>query len=692
MATVESQKTSKKRKLAAAEPSQPAGARPRRRRLRLLFWLPLALLLVVVALGPTLVSYTPLGGQLVDRFAPVDGTVEIGSLSVGWFSPLAASQVTLRNAQGNVVASVETLSGDKSLVQLILDRSNLGHFDVTAPELALVLRSKGSNLEDVLAPLLAGGSDGAAPAVAVSLKVVGGSATIDDQVSGRKYQINSLAADVAWDSSSTEPLSVAGSAKLVDANRTADVTISLGSQGSETAGALGSGHLKCQIDRLPLDVAEPLLRRRIAGGQLAGNLSARLDCTWGGGPKQDEVSVQGQIDATDLLLGATALGHDRIEMARLTVPCQIVGTAEQLRIDKLILDCDLGRISATGTIAPQDFAAGSLLAAAGRQTCQLSGKLDLMRLAALLPETLAIRSGTQITAGDLNVSLASGPAAGGVAADMSWHGKLETSDLEAIADGVALKWQQPLAVEFQAHDGPAGPVIDKVNCDASFMHVEAAGTLDQFTTGATFDLSHLASQLAQFVDLGGCQLAGKGQLQLIWQRDSVGRVQSQLDVSAHDFALATPSHRPWQEPSVMLHVEAAGTMTGNALTRVDMFSARFEAGSEQFTAQLSGPLDNPLAGVWPVQIGWQGDIAGLMPRAEVWLGAALAGWEAAGVGTLAAQVQLSSEGFDLDQCRLAIQRLHVWGHGLYLDEPQAEINATARWRRAGASSRCRWPA
>ncbi len=470
---------------------------------------------------------------------------------------------------------------------------------------------------------------------------------------------------------------------MVDANRTAELSISLSSAGSEAAGStLGGGHLTCQIDRLPLDVVEPLLRRRVAGGQLAGSLSARLDCTWGGGPKHDEVSVQGQVDATDLLLAAAALGRDRIEMAKLSVPCQIVGTSDELRIDKLLLDCDLGQVSLTGKIALADFAAGNVLAAVLHESCQLSGKLDLVRLAALLPDTLCIRPGTQVTAGELNVSLTSGPPAADQQSGMCWSGKVETSDLEAVADGTQFKWQQPLAVEFQAHDGPSGPVVDKINCDSSFLHVEGSGTLDQLTAGATFDLNRLATELAQFVDLRGCQLAGTGQLQLIWQRDQGGHVQSQADVTARDFALATPNRRPWQEASVALHVEGAGTMTGGTLAHVDALSARFEAGDERLSVQLVGPLDNPLSAAWPVQIGWQGELASLLPRVEVWTGTALAGWDAAGSGNLAAMAQVSADGLDMQQCTLTIQRLHLWGHGLYLDEPQAELSAAATWQRA----------
>ncbi len=687
MATAESKKSGKKLEAKAPRATSSAENRPRRRRwFRLAFWLPLVSFCALLALAPTLISWTPLGAWSVNHFVPLNGRIEIGSLSVGWFSPIVVSDITLRDSGGDAVATLAAASGDRSLLQLVLNHSDLGQLDLQQPTLHAVLHSSGSNLEDVLAPLLDGGSSSTAPtAVAVAVKVTGGSATVEDQSTGRKYQINDLAADVGWDSFSKEPLTAQGSAKLIDANRTADVSLSLKSQDSEAGGGtLGAGTLTCQIDRLPLDIVEPLLRRRLAGAQLAGSLSARLDCSWGGGPQHDEVSVEGQVDASDLLFTAAALGHDRIEMAKLTVPCQIVGTSKDVRIEKLLVDCDLGQLSLSGTVALADFAAGNTLAAMAHESCQLSGKLDLVRLAALLPDTLRIRPGTQVTAGELNVSLASQQAAAGQT-DLIWNGRIETSDLEAVADGAQFKWQQPLSVDFQAHDGPGGPVVDKLNCDSSFLHVEGSGTPDQLTAGASFDLKQLAIELAQFVDLQGCQLTGAGQAQLTWQRDQDGHVQSQADLTARDFTLAVPNRPIWSEANLTLHLDCAGAMPAGTITHVDTLATRLEAGDERLSVQLLRPVDDPSNKPWPVQIDWQGELAGLLPRIEILsglLGGAVSGWELAGSGNLQAVVQASSRELEVQQCRLSIQKLHAWGHGLYLDEPLAELTGTATWQRA----------
>ncbi len=98
-----------------------------------------------MAAAPSLVSWTPLGRQLIARFAPVDGSVEVGSLSVGWFSPLALTDVVARDPAGEVVAQVAAVRGDKPLWRLVTDHSDLGKFEIDQPSMNLVLRDGGSN-------------------------------------------------------------------------------------------------------------------------------------------------------------------------------------------------------------------------------------------------------------------------------------------------------------------------------------------------------------------------------------------------------------------------------------------------------------------------------------------------------------------------------------------------------------------
>src|ERR1051325_7852317 len=105
--------------------TQPPTPRKWPRRLLGLF----GTLIVLVWAAPIIAGYTPLVGWACRHAdAYIDGTVEAGGASLGWFSPMVLSDVTVRDAQGNVVGEIPRVVGDRSLLKLLLDRSDLGSF------------------------------------------------------------------------------------------------------------------------------------------------------------------------------------------------------------------------------------------------------------------------------------------------------------------------------------------------------------------------------------------------------------------------------------------------------------------------------------------------------------------------------------------------------------------------------------
>ena len=93
-----------------AEPG-PAGPAPKPRRRRWLLWVPV-LLLVVLFFLPGLVAHTPLLGWVLDQ-AMVDlkGELSVERVSLGWFSPIEAERIEVRDAAGQSVLTAEKLSG-----------------------------------------------------------------------------------------------------------------------------------------------------------------------------------------------------------------------------------------------------------------------------------------------------------------------------------------------------------------------------------------------------------------------------------------------------------------------------------------------------------------------------------------------------------------------------------------------------
>ena len=136
--------------------TKPPSARPvqKRRRWRLLTTL--AVLAVFVWLLPMIVANTPLLPWIVKQAtAELNGSATIQSASLGWFSPVGATGIEVRDKDGKSVVSIASLNGDRPLVAILCDYTNLGTFRLVGTKVSAVLRDDGSNVEDVLAKYLA---------------------------------------------------------------------------------------------------------------------------------------------------------------------------------------------------------------------------------------------------------------------------------------------------------------------------------------------------------------------------------------------------------------------------------------------------------------------------------------------------------------------------------------------------------
>ena len=231
--------------------------------------------------------------------------------------------------------------------------------------------------------------------------------------------------------------------------------------------------------------------------------------------------------------------------------------------------------------------------------------------------------------------------------------------------------------------------MDKLDCQSSFVHLAASGTPDRFTAEADCDLSRLAAELGQFVDLGSWQPAGTGQASLNWQRSADGAFQLAAIAKVADFHLAM-SGRQWSEPSLAASLNAAGLIPTAGGGRIDKAAFELTAGpvgavgSDHLSAELLEPATgvNPLAmpGSCQVAISLQGDLARWQARLAPWV--PLAAWQLGGACTMSARVAYSAKGVAIQQVQAVVNKLHAWGNGWFVDEPVVQFDGAATWDAA----------
>ena len=111
--------------------------------------------LLLVAFAPQLATSSGILNSVIDKYGGLQPLkLEIGSAKAGWFSPVKASQVHLRDQDGKVLAKIGAIETEKSLLSWLTDSSDLGKIVIRNMEAAVVAYDGTTNLEEALKPLL----------------------------------------------------------------------------------------------------------------------------------------------------------------------------------------------------------------------------------------------------------------------------------------------------------------------------------------------------------------------------------------------------------------------------------------------------------------------------------------------------------------------------------------------------------
>ncbi|MEX0978561.1 MAG: hypothetical protein WDZ48_06905, partial [Pirellulales bacterium] len=631
----------------------------------------LLLMCVTVYFAPAIIAHTPLRDIVLQAALKLDGTITVGSASLGWFSPVSAEKIEIRDKSGEVAVALASVHTEKSLVGLLLDMGHLGRIEVVQPTVHAVCREQDTNLEEIFAELLKGDSDSQ---VTAAVKITDGTVVIDDVPANRTFRIEKLAVDCAI-ANADNPIVLSAVGSLPEKRQPGQFKIDLRTaRSSDGKNPLASGKIDCQTTAIPLELADPLLRRAVERAELGGRLSTRLSGAWGALAEGGDASVRGEALVHDLTFAAAALGHDRIQLDRVEVPCHLVQQGDTLKVEQLGVKCELGNVALTGSAKMADFSAPDMLAALVRENYQLDGELDLVEVARVLPETLRIRQGTEIISGNVQLALASRQQHG----DMTWSGQIDASHLGANADGKALVWENPLAVEFAAHETADGIVVDKAECTSSFLHANAAGSMNDLTATANFDLARLVAELKQFADLSELQLAGQGEAKLALKRVAGDQFNADGQFQAKGFQFVPiAGGKPWKEDQLTAKFDLGGQFEKQNLKRVDRATLSVEVGGERAVAQLREPIVDPATSAWPIQCSWRGNLAQWTPRLEACLG--MVGWDLRGAGNLQAVVTCTRKSLELEHAKADFAQLQVWGHEWFINEPAATLTMEGKW-------------
>lgn len=642
--------------------------KPRRRWLRIL-------LILVVVLGilawfaPSLIAMSPLFERIVAwATQDVDGTVRVGSASLGWLSPVVLNDVEVLDKQNQPVLRVGQLSGDRRLIDLALDATRLGVFRIEQAQANVSLRRDGTNVEDLLKTILSKPSSG--KPLGVTIEVVDAAATIRDNRRGQSWTIEGLSVTAAIPADPALSLEVKAAGRVAQPAKPGTFQVEAVLPGDTKL----PGKANFKAEAFPIEIAETVLARFSKVTQCVGRLTGQGTCSWNLSDPANRLTLDANLAVDEAVFGSEALMKaDRIRLQRLNAGCAAAWSGEQLAVKRLKADCELGEINGSGTVAvgkfdpekPADFL---------KQTYELSGRIDLARLGQMLPGVLQIRNDTRIKTGQLQGSLRSRTSADGA----DWTVRLETSDLTAAREGRDFTWKQPIAVSGEIALKPNGFVVKQLKCISEFLNIEGEGTLEQLTASGRFDLNQLVAQLEQFVDFQGVRLAGAGQGKLEWKQAAKDAYRAALTIDVREFAFTGPDHQPWLEPTLSVGVLAVAKTDFRTMPDFQEAALVVVTESDRIEAKLAGGKAS--AESLPLDVHAKGRLERWAPRLKPWVD--LESWRAAGAYDVASKIVIRSDRISFDEAKLTVNDLSLTQGALFVREPAVEMHVRGTWDRA----------
>ncbi|HEX8524960.1 MAG TPA: hypothetical protein VF669_22105 [Tepidisphaeraceae bacterium] len=584
------------------------------------------LLLILVLLAPTLISSGPVRGMIASKASNyINGSVQIGDMSLGWFSGTRLGGVKVYDEKGVLILELDQFKTQMSLMNAIRGNYNLGDTLVDANLTKCTVFEDGSTNYQKLAkksetqPQDAKPdqkppqpSEPAKPGEPSKLPNVSGNVTV-------KYR-GTIDGPGVPEVIHLDPSTAI--VKISDINQpiTDDIRLvyRLGNNAPATVSLAGTidaiennlvlqdptkmvADQRLQLANVDLAAAGPFVNPKKGqattqptemGGIANGEIVLKAD-------GKSSASANGAILVTNLLFGGGPLKGDRYTSSKLNLPVNVTASAVDpsttlLNITQLGVQTDQANISLTGKTTQQALQNLAAQKAPGSDG-NLSLVLDVTNVPALakqLRNTLSLQQGVDITGGKIysktdvaiakdRVTIAQDPNTV-IQASGTNNGKPVTLDpikfskfnVTAIPNGQAIPELRDIAINLATTFGTIA------GGGASIADLDIKGT--------GLDLAKAQQQVGQFADLGNLQLSGTGTFGLA----SKGDLTKAGGTSHATFALdlrnlivkGLQNRQDLNEPRFVANAGATlvrGKEGGDFVERVQNVTVTSQAGEEQ---------------------------------------------------------------------------------------------------------------
>jgi hypothetical protein len=480
-----------------------------------LFFLCVAFLIPFFAIPAYLSSTSGRNFILGKINGAIDGKVNVGSISMGWFSGVTAEELDFTNLSGSTRMTAEKIAAYPSYLSLLGGRVSIDQAVIDKPYLSITIdKTKTPAMRETSA--LGAGSKSSPPAIPLekinltinegNCKIIAPDAmqvmqTLELKDINSKLAVRPLGSKSSFDVS----MAVAGANEVSDISAAGEIKTY-----NQWSLAGANGNLSVEVNDLELATLSPLFAAIDINASASGRVKAKVDAKIKNGQFEN---LEGKVKAENIDITGDLLKGDRLQSSKFQTDIKLNTTEKSINIDRLKVEADGLSADVKGTVPKTLTSLESFLQADSADTLQAQFDCDVAKTFKQVKTIANFKPDFDINYGRLSGDVSTDSQNG----KRTLSGKIKLWALEGKFPVKRIILSKPVELDAKIVSQKDQVFFEKLNIDSSFAKANLTGTTDNMNYKADVDLANFKSDVGQFFEIkpelsGSAQLIGKGSL------------------------------------------------------------------------------------------------------------------------------------------------------------------------------------
>ncbi|MBD3675137.1 MAG: hypothetical protein HUJ26_16590 [Planctomycetaceae bacterium] len=575
----------------SADSSKRTRTARRKRRRFLKFMIYFALLLAAaIAAAPEIIARTSLRNTLIHRFSPeYEGRVVLGATSLGWLKPISLQQLKLRHLDGETWAVFNDLKSEYTLLDLILEPSQLGHWSASQCDVTVHCEP---GMTDVERWLLEVSQEQQADRPSnVSFSADSMLLTLKSTAQESRFQI----ADFEYRQTETREVGIAGEASvLTEIADSAPGSLDLKLDVTDQSEAV------LTTSAFPLESLGPLYVRLGLLKPVSGTLEGSWKLTGG---SQGMFALDGRGTARDFSIGKPDAPQFSVESLNLDLAAD--QSESGWTVSRLQGQTDFGEMTLDGTVSlPSSWKQEAALETLLDQSFAVTGNVSLKSLAEHFPGLITLQQEVELQQGSSSFRVESRPEA----ETPRLTAQLNVSNIVAKTPERAISWSTPLTAQATLLRPDQQWTIEQLDVESKAVRLTGRGNWNSAEITADVNLAEFLEEWSRIFDFGDLQLAGHLTGKATCETTSAGPITLSGDLQCESLVLGWTGGKPWNFEELAANFSGTGELDDRRNLNLTAFTTTLT--SDRDTLTLTQQESDHGATVW--QVEGNGSLSGLL--------------------------------------------------------------------------------